>query len=310
MTKRTVLYSGVHKRPLYHWTGRDIEFGEKTELSDGSERYIGPRSPLDDKQRKKYIKRVKDTLASGLWVKPPKEPEQIGAGKKLINIHQPIVCFTEWELKESIPHVSRYGRLGFGFTKQFVLASGGQPVTYVNNKLKLPYLKSFLEIHKLLDKLKLKLPADTQIEQLVQEIEYLSAYHKNIRKIRAPLSATPSPAEPKTGTDDRATRTRMPPDEMPRDFGNILHYLEEREWRVVYDQALEAQGRIKSNDPGNTPPHHLPFVPGKDLTSIVLPDSRCVKMAINDEALQTVLYPKGRREQHVALISLHDIGNF
>jgi len=33
-------------------------------------------------------------------------------------------------------------------------------------------------------------------------------------------------------------------------------------------------------------------------------------MAMNDKALRELLYPKGGGEQHVALISLHDVVNF
>jgi hypothetical protein len=309
MVKR-VTYSGVHKRPLFHWTGRDIESPTRSGSTDIPSNYIGSQSPLNDSQRAKYINRVKGTLAKGLWIKAPEKPEQIGAGQQLIDICQPIVCFTEWALEESIPHVSRYGRLGFGFTKQFVLASGGQPVAYVNNILKLPYLKSFLHIHKLVKKLKERFPSDSQLEQLVNEIEYVSAFHKNIRQIRAPAGAAQSPDEPKTVTSDGVVRSSIYPDEVPRKVGNILHFLEEREWRIVYDKMLETSGRVRGNGPSRTPPYYLPFVPGKDLTSIVLPDSRCVKMAMSDEDLRALLYPNGEREQHVALISLHDVGNF
>ena len=309
MVKR-VTYSGVHRRPLYHWTGRDIESPMNCVSPNIPSNYIGPQSPLNDSQRDEYINRVKGTLAKGLWIKAPEKPEQIGAGQQLIDICQPIVCFTEWSLEESIPHVSRYGRLGFGFTKQFVLASGGQPVTYVNNILKLPYLKSFLHIYKLVEKLKAKLPSDPQLEQLVKEIEYLAAHHKNIRQIRALSCAAPQPEEPRTATSGGVAQSSIYPDEVPRKVGNILHFLEEREWRIVYDKILEKNGRVKGNESGPTPPYHLPFVPGKDLTSIVLPDSRCVKIAMNDEALRELLYPNGEREQHVALISLHDVGNF
>lgn len=309
MVKR-VTYSGVHKHPLYHWTGRDIESSTSSSSTDISGNYIGPQSPLNDSQREEYINRVKSTLAKGLWIKAPEKPEKIGAGQQLINICQPIVCFTEWALEESIPHVSRYGRLGFGFTKQFVLASGGQPVTYVNNNLKLPYLKSFLRIHKLVEKLKAKVPPDAQFEQLVQEIEYLSAFHKNIKQIRAPSGAAQSPAEPKTVSSDGVAQSSIYPDEVPRKVGKILHFLEEREWRIVYDKILVKNKLVKCNVASSPPPYHLPFKLGKDLTSIVLPDSRCVKIAMNDVDLRALLYPNGEREQHVALISLHDVGNF
>jgi len=211
VVKPAVIYSGVHKRYLYHWTGRDIENDTIRGRTDTTNKFISPRTPLNNDQRKKYIDRVKRTLLNGLWIQG--STEQFGTGAQSLKICQPIVCFTEWALEESIPHVSRYGRLGFGFTKKFVLECGGQPVTYVNNvntkSSGSPYLKSFLEIHKLLERLKPQLKTDTQFEKLVEKIEYLSAHHKNIRKVRNREKVNQVPTDPRMSVSDEATRPHV-----------------------------------------------------------------------------------------------------
>ena len=116
-------YNGIHKHQLFHWIGHHIDI---------------PKGRQNDaaslEQRRAYLDCLRGVLAPGKapWVKPPREPARLGDGS-LIRVDRPIVCFTEWSLDESLPHTMRYGRLGLGLPKQFVLRHGGQPVTYVRD---------------------------------------------------------------------------------------------------------------------------------------------------------------------------------
>jgi hypothetical protein len=92
-----------------------------------------------------------------------------------------------------------------------------------------------------------------------------------------------------------------------RKFGRFLHYLEEREWRIVYDLSLE---KYFESGPGapNGPEYYLQFEPGAELFTVVLPDNQTVNLAMQDPFIRKNLFPKDA--PHVTLLSLQDIGTF
>ena len=69
-----------------------------------------------------------NSLTNGLWMTRPSERINTSVGSFTQEL--PAVCFTEWSLDRSLPHTTRYGRLGLGFPKRVVLLKGGQPVSY------------------------------------------------------------------------------------------------------------------------------------------------------------------------------------
>src|SRR5438094_9710354 len=115
-------YNNIHRQQLFHWIGTHID-----EQAD--------QRKLSDTLREGYVDCLKGALRNGLWVKTPREPDHLGDGS-LIKVHRPITFFTEWSLGQSLPHTTRYGRLGLGFSKKFVLSRGGQPVIYVRDSNK------------------------------------------------------------------------------------------------------------------------------------------------------------------------------
>jgi hypothetical protein len=282
-------YTGIHRRQLFHWIGQHIE--HRGAASGGR------KAPLGDAQRGAYLDCLCSVLerGKGLWVKAPREPDRLGDGS-LLAVTRPICCFTEWALDESLPHTARYGRLGLGFSKQFVLQSGGQPVTYVRDRArKDPFVRAMrtLAMHVR------ALPASRESTELASSFEYVSQFLKRVDRPKPPVVMK------------KAARLKRAPVAAPRAsephrrrFGRTLAYLEEREWRIVFDPAIADRFR---DGPG-TPAHYLPFRPGSELFTVVLPDTRTVHMALHDRWLRKRLLPVDA--PHVTVLALDDVGTF
>jgi len=43
---------------------------------------------------------------------------------------QNITCFTELKISSSYEHTMKYGLLGLGYSRKFILSNGGRPVHY------------------------------------------------------------------------------------------------------------------------------------------------------------------------------------
>lgn len=98
-----------------------------------------------------------------------------------------------------------------------------------------------------------------------------------------------------------------------RKFGLPLQFVEEREWRIVHHPA--SKGFMKG--PG-IPDYYLPYLPGEELFTLVLPDNKVVSKVLQTTWLTDRLftpwrhYPglKGRRVPPVTVLSHSDIGTF
>lgn len=102
---------GIHSRFLVHWTGaKDIE-----------------KHP-DAEKPQLYVERLKDYLQNnGLYTKRTNEDTiRKKKIKRLIRI-----CFTEIRLSQARVHAERYGKLGIGFARDFIMNKGGRPVIYI-----------------------------------------------------------------------------------------------------------------------------------------------------------------------------------
>ena len=287
-----VRYNNIHRQQLFHWIGRHIDEGAgNTGLSD----------PL----RKEYVDCLEGAIKNGLWVKTPQNPDQLGDGT-LIKVHRPIVCFTEWSLEQIQPHTTRYGRLGLGFPKRFVLERGGQPLIYVRDHCKGdPYTAALKALAQYLRDAQAsgKLTAD-DLGKLRSHFDYLAHFAKRIKKpVTKPVPRTGG----KKGVVPKPKRLPSPPDLFLRSYGKTLHFLEEREWRIVYDDAIADHFFDSSGKPG-LPEHYLPFTPGSELFTVVLPDNHTVNMALDRKPLHQLFFPKNA--PHVTVLSLQDIGTF
>lgn len=282
-------YSNIHRQQLFHWIGSHID-----------QRH--PSTPLTDEDREEYVQCLEGALVGGLWLKRPRDPDQLGDGS-LVKVSRPIVCFTEWSLGQSLPHTTRYGRLGLGFPKRFVLDRGGQPVTYVrDHRRNDPYCAAL----KLLAQYFRGLSADrglsaARLERLRQHFDYLTHFAKRIRR---PVVKSARPARKPRATT-AARRPAREADPFERLYGGKLHYLEEREWRIVYDEDL---GEYFTPGPASgLPEYYLPFRPGAELFTVALPDNRTVHIA-SSRRLTARLFPA--QAPHVTLLSLEDVGTF
>lgn len=114
---------GIHSKILVHWTGKeDFE-----------------HLPEAEKARK-YLDRLKDYYENGLFLK--RNTEAVIRKKKIKNLVR--LCFTEIRLSQTKTHAARYGKLGIGFIRDFVLNRGGRPVIYIPFKADVCFLEDCL----------------------------------------------------------------------------------------------------------------------------------------------------------------------
>jgi len=100
----------IHSKILVHWTGKkDIE-----------------KEP-ENRKAQLYVRRLKDYYQNGLFLK--RTEEAVLRGLKIKNLLR--LCFTEIRLSQAQIHAKNYGKLGIGFTRDFIMNRGGRPVIYI-----------------------------------------------------------------------------------------------------------------------------------------------------------------------------------
>ena len=101
-----------------------------------------------------------------------------------------------------------------------------------------------------------------------------------------------------------------------RKFGLPLQFVEEREWRIVHHPGGKGFGK----GPGalGGPDYYLPYLPGEELFTLVLPANKVVSRVLQTDWFTERLftpwqhYParKGRRVPPVTMLSRSDIGTY
>ena len=99
----------IHSSILVHWTGSDIE-----------------ESSVENKAQR-YVERLADDCENGLFAK--RTTEAVIRHWKIKHLLR--LCFTEIRLSQAETHAQRYGRLGIGFARDFIMNKGGRPVIYI-----------------------------------------------------------------------------------------------------------------------------------------------------------------------------------
>src|SRR3954468_14105220 len=256
----------LHKRQLFHWIGREV-----TRQNKG-------RKTLDDALVKKCLDYVRGSLETGLWVKSPSIPEKFSLDGKSLALTMPITCFTEWSLGESLNHTQNYGRIGFGFPKRWVIERGGQSVTYFRHAKKSFILRGIFQL--------LKCVATTGAEGVwvankpksgLQELLYLLHFMKVIREPSAG-GAKGKRVVPKIKTVRPTKPLKAPTANFRRRFGAELPFVEEREWRVVYHKSNPCFAKGLG-----FPEYFLPYVPGDEMFTLVLPDNKVVSALLQSD---------------------------
>lgn len=247
-------YSQLHRKLLFHWT-RPAETPVVKTRTD----------------RLKYLDLLNSILRTGLWFSTPaiedtewieRGPEQLEGGG--IRATHPMICFSEWGIAESGAHSGRYGLMGLGFTRKFVMRVGGRPVVYLPNTRSDPFRRAIIEVIRAAREGRSK---DSRLYHQADLLtSYLKAYHfKRLaanRPTGAQLPKKSKPSELPTPPDDHHLRV---------DFGGILANLEDREWRAVAtSKAMQARG--------------LSFSPG-ELAMIVFPDHQTLSLAMGHNGI-------------------------
>jgi hypothetical protein len=171
-----------------------------------------------------------------------------------------MTCFTEIRLSQTIEHASKYGLLGIGVTRKFVLDRWGAPVWYVRNRkdeqivhyLNYISVEPMLFVQELIDR---QILAEKQPMQqnFMESVAFTNSFIKNM--------STAGKEE-----DD-------------------FVYLDEHEWRIVISEKLLDRGGVVS---ASTATHIASQAPGaykillqpSDLKILILPDDRAKQMAL------------------------------
>jgi hypothetical protein len=276
-------YSGLHRRQLFHWIGEHIE-----EKDSG-------RKELTDPQRKQYLECLSGSLDNGIWVKPPRKPDGL-LDFRVVRADSPMACFTEWSVSDSTHHTRQYGRLGLGFTRSFILKWGGRPVTY------LPATKR-----------------DCATRSIIKVADFLRDYgDESIQKHWRVISQFLKPMRPASTTKkstvnniqiENIPKKSVPPgnkDSTPkRSFGGVLPYLEEREWRIIYDGSKKGFKPMQEQEANG---FYLPYTKGKDLFTLVLPDFGTYSLLVKNRDLMKKLFSEN--QPPVTILTLDDIDTF
>jgi hypothetical protein len=293
----------IHRQQLFYWMGRAIDVRNRS------------AKLLRDDLAKEVLAQVRGSLEHGLWVKTPRYPETFELRGAVFPLDLPIACFTEWSLGEGLPHTSEYGRIGLGFPKRWVIDRGGQSVTYFRHSEKGSFLQSAF---KLLGELGQPgpnghwnpKPGTTGFDQLRYVLHFAKMIRlRHARPRRKPAVPVLAPPRPRKKPSPAAVEAQM----FKRKFGMPLQFVEEREWRIVYHPANS--GFVKG---AGVPDYYLPYLPGDELFTLVLPDNKVVsKLLQNDWFTERLFTPwehypqlRGRRVPPVTLLAHSDIGTF
>jgi hypothetical protein len=274
-------YHGIHRQQIFHW------------LASPEDRTGGLKGKLSQSARREYKKMLRRSLEKGIWVKSPRYPERLNSGSFNQPLDKAMACFTEWTLNESRPHTSEYGRMGFGFSKSWLIKHGGQPVTYFDQSAKGTFFKNLVSLLK-------RLNGDPVA---LDELLFLAHFTKRIQK---PLSR-PKGGKAATKQSKSAVTTTLS-DPFLRFWSKTMPYLEEREWRVVEHSSLLKSGHLISGRRTGDPKFYIPYQPGKELFTLVLPDNQTVSEVLHTTWFTDRLFPKAA--PHVTVLSLQDIGTF
>ena len=294
----------VHRQQLFYWMGRSIDVRN------------GKRKLLKDELVAEVLLHLRGSLERGLWVKSPRFPEKLELRGKTFPLDLPITCFTEWSLGDSLPHTFEYGRIGLGFPKRWVIERGGQSVTYFRHNEKGKFLQSIFKLlvsQGICDKdgnWSAK-PGASSFEELRYIVHFAKMIRLRVAK-RTTKAVTSKAITPKPKPSPPAVQAQN----FNRKFGRPLQFVEEREWRIVHHQG--GKGFVDGPGTPGTPDYYMPYLPGEELFTLVLPDNKVVSRVLQDNWFTERLftpwkhYPelKGRHVPPVMVISHSDIGTF
>ncbi|MEY5019147.1 MAG: hypothetical protein RLZ22_235 [Verrucomicrobiota bacterium] len=252
----TPKYSQLHRKLLFHWTGpRPV------------------RSVKSREDRVKYLELLASMLDEGLRYSVPDSRHSEWILKDEIRATHPMLCFSEWGVSESNAHSGRYGYMGLGFTRKFVMNKGGRPVVYIPNNQTDPFRQALVEVIQAIRE------GRKENAKLYRHAELLASYLKSYNFNRT--TEKKASKEKSSNKSVRKKRARYHDDHLLRlDFGGLFANLEDREWRII-------PKRIEDE------PQHLKFKSG-DLAMVVFPDHQTLSLAMQCDAIMKRIILPGR----------------
>jgi len=251
-----------------------------------------------DGRAKAYVKRLYDTLEGGLWMTwqtiEPFEPWD--------KYKRPATCFAEIEPSDALEHAKKFGYLGFGFTREFIMKRYGGPVHYVPGTKEMEEeigahnnIPEHVEkLSKLLAFLGKQTAGEVKTISLKTEYENKGNCHFNRFIKECDLSAELEKY------DDRPdflvfhilsasvmnlgifVKKMSDPDSK-----HAFELLDEAEWRLPYNDNARENGYISPLDKDGCPPSKIRFSPS-DLKRLVVPDNETYEEVLQHQGIRAL----------------------
>ncbi|HVP21174.1 MAG TPA: abortive infection system antitoxin AbiGi family protein [Anaerolineaceae bacterium] len=143
----------IHSKFLVHWTGeKDIE------------------KESENIQALHYFERLRDDYQNGLFLQ--RRTEDVIRHLKIKYLLR--LCFTEIKLSQAKKHANQYGKLGIGFSRDFIMNSGGRPVIYI------PYEADICLLEECLDAVYEK---SKELEDIHRRIKWILTFVKRMADV-------------------------------------------------------------------------------------------------------------------------------
>jgi hypothetical protein len=287
---------------LFRWTGSDIE-------------KPGPKKGaiITPTQRETYLTYLENALdpEKGLYAKIPKE-EYLGSVSKTkdkgLSAWQfestlPCLCFTELDLGDCAGHWKNFGRLAFGFTKQFIVEQGGGPMQYC---LGTKDCKRIRDLDLILKYLKSKgKGGKTADKEVLDAFTRLTHFYKRLREsVKNRKSPKPNSSDDKPGHERKQPRERDIEEDRARNacYGKLrgMKHLEEHEWRLVFTQNNKCWHKIGVETDPKTAWFRIKV--GTELQMVIVPDNRCLQIVHENSRFSDPLFKLP--EKPVQVVSL------
>lgn len=261
-------YSQLHQSLLFHWTQPPEEKGSETKIADAC-KFIPKAVPKTKPERDKFIEHLSLILTTGLRFSIPKynHVEQITPAIKTTHS---IISFSEWNVGASSAHALRYGHIGFGFTRKYIMRHNGRPVIYLrkSGKNNDPTTEAMVKL----------LESALKDRDLCVHAQLIASLLKLTKDPRSAKSSTVG------GEKTNMKKQAKAPDEdhiFALEFGGIHGNLEDREWRILGVNSQDSKPSNLLCEPGN-------------LAMIVMPDHKTLSLALKDASIRAMVLPEGK----------------
>lgn len=255
-------YSLLHQKLLYHWTQPD---GLRQNANkESNKKFIPKPLPRSMVDRLALIAHLKSILKEGLRYGIPKDSHTEKITDLIQTTHR-LVSLSEWSVSDSTEQAYRYGHLGLGFTRKYIMSQDGRPVIYIHHQKSDPIRKAMIKLLESSSK-------DRVLDDHAQVVASLLKLYKDPRKPRISDGERRERREGRTPDGDRI---------FALEFGGIHGNLEDREWRIL---------DVNSQD---DKPRALLCEPGK-LAMIVMPDHKTLSLALKDDFIRDMVLPKDK----------------